>query len=69
MNNAAFELIDGFRHHKLFIDGRWVRSSRDQLTDDINPATGKIFARIQQAGAEEVKLFPVSREFRSGNWT
>jgi acyl-CoA reductase-like NAD-dependent aldehyde dehydrogenase len=55
MNNAAFDLIDGIPHYKLFIDGRWVSSSRNQLADDINPATGKIFARTQQAGAEEVK--------------
>ena len=55
MNEAAFDLIDGIPHYKLFIDGRWVRSSRNQLADDINPATGKVFARTQQAGAEEVK--------------
>jgi acyl-CoA reductase-like NAD-dependent aldehyde dehydrogenase len=55
MNEAAFDLIDGIPHYKLFIDGQWVRSSRNQLADDINPATGKVFARTQQAGAEEVK--------------
>ena len=54
MNEAAFDLIDGIPHYKLFIDGQWVRSSRNQLADDINPATGKVFARTQQAGAEEV---------------
>lgn len=41
MNNAAFDLIDGIPHYKLFIDGRWVNSSRNRLADDINPATGK----------------------------
>ena len=54
MNPASFDIIDGIPHYKLFIDGRWVSSSRNRLADDINPATGKVFARTQQAGAEEV---------------
>jgi vanillin dehydrogenase len=54
MNPASFDVIDGLRHYKLFIDGKWVRSSRNVLADDVNPATGQVFARIQQAGAEEV---------------
>jgi acyl-CoA reductase-like NAD-dependent aldehyde dehydrogenase len=54
MNPASYDVIDGLRHYKLFIDGRWVRSSRNMLADDINPATQKVFARTQQAGAEEV---------------
>ncbi len=54
MNPASFDIIDGLPHYKLFIDGKWVRSSRNMLADDVNPATGKVFARTQQAGAEEV---------------
>jgi vanillin dehydrogenase len=54
MNPASFDIIDGIPHYKLFIDGQWVSSSRNRLADDINPATGKVFARTQQAGAEEV---------------
>ena len=39
MNEAAFDLIDGIPHYKLVIDGQWVRSSRNQLADDIHSAT------------------------------
>jgi vanillin dehydrogenase len=54
MNPASFDIIDGLPHYKLFIGGKWVRSSRNMLADDVNPATGKVFARTQQARAEEV---------------
>lgn len=64
MNPASFDVIDGLPHYKLFIDGEWVKSSRNQLADDINPATGKIFARVQQAGAEEVER-AIAASFRA----
>ena len=55
MASASFETIDGVPTYKLFIDGKWVDSSRNALDDDINPATGEIFARVQQAGPAEVE--------------
>ncbi|MFC3693996.1 aldehyde dehydrogenase family protein [Chenggangzhangella methanolivorans] len=54
MNPAAFDVVDGVPHYKLFIDGEWTNSSRNMLHDDINPATGKVFVRTQLAGAAEV---------------
>jgi vanillin dehydrogenase len=54
MHPASYDLIDGLPHYKLFIDGQWTNSLRNMLADDVNPATGKVFARTQQAGAEEV---------------
>ncbi len=54
MNPASFDLVDGIPHYKLYIDGQWVNSLRNLLADDVNPATGKVFARTQQAGAQEV---------------
>jgi vanillin dehydrogenase len=55
VNPASYEIIDGIPHYRLFIDGEWVGSSRNVVADDINPATGAVFARMQQAGAEEVE--------------
>jgi vanillin dehydrogenase len=54
MNPAAFDEIAGVRTYKLFIDGAWVRSSRNIAADSINPADGTVFGRTQQAGREEV---------------
>jgi acyl-CoA reductase-like NAD-dependent aldehyde dehydrogenase len=55
MNSDAFDIIDDVRVYKLFIDGEWIRSSRNSIVDDYNPATGDLFARIQQAGPDEVE--------------
>ncbi|MBU6420159.1 MAG: aldehyde dehydrogenase family protein, partial [Proteobacteria bacterium] len=55
MHPDASEMIDDVPTYKLFIDGEWVRSQRNSVADDFNPATGELFARVQQAGAEEVE--------------
>lgn len=55
MNSASWEMIDGVPTYMLFIDGQWVRSSVNAVVDDFNPSTGKLYARLQQAGAEEVE--------------
>lgn len=54
MNPNSFDTIDGIRTYKLFIDGKWVASSRNRLADSLNPATGQVFARTHQVGAEKV---------------
>ena len=55
MQADAFDVVDGLPTYRLFIDGKWVRSSRNSIAEDINPATGDIFARMQQAGPDEVE--------------
>jgi vanillin dehydrogenase len=55
MNDAAWEIIDGLRTYKLFIDGEWVTSRRNEIVHDVNPATGEVFAAVQQAGDEEIE--------------
>ncbi len=68
MNPASFDMIDGLPHYKLFINGTWLRSSRNTLADDINPATGKVFARTQQAGAEEVDKAIAAADAAAAIW-
>ncbi|WP_375454170.1 aldehyde dehydrogenase family protein [uncultured Methylobacterium sp.] len=68
MNPAAFDVIDGLPHYKLFIDGTWTMSSRNRLADDVNPATGAVFARTQQAGAEEVDRAIASAHAAAQTW-
>lgn len=43
------------KEYKLFIDGEWVESSSNTLADDINPATGELFARVHQASAADLE--------------
>ena len=43
------------REYKLFIDGKWVASSNGALADDMNPATGAVYARVHQASKDDVE--------------
>jgi len=40
---------------KLFIDGEWVASSTGTVADDMNPATGEIYAKVHQASREDIE--------------
>src|SRR6202042_2195710 len=53
---AAFELIDGVPNYNLYVGGKWIRSSRNEAAESRNPATGELFAKVQQAGAAETEL-------------
>jgi acyl-CoA reductase-like NAD-dependent aldehyde dehydrogenase len=53
---AAFELIDGIPNYNLYVGGKWIRSSRNEAAESRNPATGELFAKVQQAGAAETEL-------------
>lgn len=43
------------KEYKLFIGGEWVASSGNTILDDINPATGKVYARVHHASAADVE--------------
>lgn len=68
MHPAATESIDGLKAYKLFIDGQWVTSGRNVLADDVNPATGLVFAKVQQAGPEEVEAAISAASSASKMW-
>ena len=38
-----------------YIGGRYVRSASGETFDDINPATGEVLCRVEQAGVAEVE--------------
>lgn len=40
--------------YKLFINGQWQASSAGKIDDDINPATGEVYARVHQASKEDL---------------
>src|SRR5580700_3365709 len=54
--SAAFDLIDGVPNYNLYVGGKWVRSPRNEAVESRNPATGELFAKVQQAGAAETEL-------------
>jgi len=68
MTPNSFDVVDGVRNYKLFIDGEWITSSRNSLFDDINPATGEVFARVQQAGLVEIDQAIASAHRAGEDW-
>src|SRR5690348_2178483 len=54
----------------LFIGGRWVQPASGEHFDSLNPATGKVLARIAQAGAAEVDAaVAAARAAQEGWWS
>ncbi|HEX6566805.1 MAG TPA: aldehyde dehydrogenase family protein [Chthoniobacterales bacterium] len=51
----SFEMIDEAPSYNLYINGEWTRSFRNESAKSVNPATGELFAWVQQAGGAETK--------------
>jgi vanillin dehydrogenase len=68
MHADAFDVVDGLPTYRLFIDGRWVRSSRNSIAKDLNPATGNVFAQMQQAGPDEVEQAIAAAHRAAASW-
>lgn len=56
------------KEYKLFIDGEWTASSTSTLQDDINPATGEVFARIHQASAADLERAIAAADRAFATW-
>src|SRR5271155_1868023 len=41
--------------HPMYINGAWRQGSEGGVADDVNPASGKVFARIAQASLQDVE--------------
>ena len=41
--------------HPMYIDGEWRPGSEGAFAEDVNPATGAVFARVAQASARDVE--------------
>jgi aldehyde dehydrogenase (NAD+) len=68
MNPLSYDVVDGIKHYKLFINGTWTASSRNALLDVSNPATGEVFARVHQAGTEEIEAAIATSHRASEIW-
>ncbi|GAC1545528.1 MAG: aldehyde dehydrogenase [Myxococcales bacterium] len=69
-------MIDRAKHapaaetHGLFIDGREVPGSSDELIDVLNPATGEVLARTAHGTAQDIDraILSARRAFESKEW-
>ncbi len=58
------------KHYKMLIDGEWVGASDGALFESINPTTGKAWAMIPEATADDVDraVRAADRAFNHGAW-
>jgi acyl-CoA reductase-like NAD-dependent aldehyde dehydrogenase len=56
---------------QAFIDGRYVDAASGSTFDSINPATGKLLARVAAGDAEDINRAVASARavFRKGSWS
>jgi acyl-CoA reductase-like NAD-dependent aldehyde dehydrogenase len=43
------------KEYRLFIDGEWVAARSGVIADDLDPATDDVFARVHQAGPDDLE--------------
>lgn len=55
MNDIDKNLLTELEVQPMYINGAWRAGSEAGVADDINPATGKVFARIAQASASDME--------------
>ncbi len=56
--------------HKLFINGEWVEAQSGKTLDVLNPATGKVIAKVAAGDAADIDLAvkAARKAFESGPW-
>jgi vanillin dehydrogenase len=57
------------KEYKLFINGEYVPSSTNTLIDDINPTTGKAFAKIHMASKEDIEAAITAADDAFKSWS
>src|SRR5690606_5765218 len=54
----------------LFIDGKWIAASSDELLDSVNPSTGKLLGRLALATERDVDMaVAAARRALEGPWS
>jgi len=56
------------KEYQLFIDNEYTSSASGEYSDDINPATNKLYARIQNAGKADVERILASSAKAFETW-
>ena len=56
------------QEYQLFIDGEYVSSASGEYTDDMNPATNEVYARVQNAGKADLEKVLASSQKAFETW-
>src|SRR5207244_3953373 len=67
MTNAR--AIQGLaKHYRMFIDGEWVDSKKEETIDVVNPATERVIASVPKANREQAKAALQAAEDSQPRW-
>ena len=63
--------MSNLEHYKMFINGEWSDSENNNTFESINPSTGKPWAVIPEASANDVNQAVTSayNAFNEGEWS
>jgi aldehyde dehydrogenase (NAD+) len=68
-STVSHPFLDG-KLKRLFIGGEWVESLAQETFDCLNPATGKVIAKVSRGGAEDIdRAVKAAREAFEGPWS
>src|SRR5690606_32113269 len=56
------------KEYQLFIDNEYVSSASGTYSDDLNPATGEVYAKVQNAGKDDVERILASSAKAFETW-
>jgi aldehyde dehydrogenase (NAD+) len=56
------------KEYQLFIDNEYISSASGKYSDDMNPATNEVYARVQNAGQEDVERILASSAKAFETW-
>ena len=69
MSATAHPFLDG-KPKRLLIGGQWVEAMSGRTFETVNPATGKVIARLAEGGAEDVdRAVAAARTAFEGPWS
>ncbi|MCK9503400.1 MAG: aldehyde dehydrogenase family protein [Porticoccaceae bacterium] len=68
-STVSHPFLDG-KLKRLLIGGEWVESLAQETFDCLNPATGKVIAKVSRGGAEDIdRAVKAAREAFEGPWS
>src|SRR5947209_8538 len=56
------------KHYRMFIDGEWVDSKREEMIEVVNPATERVIASVPKASREQAKAALEAAEAAQPRW-
>ena len=58
---SALDWVQARQPFELFLNNRWVKPASGQYLESVNPATGKVLARVAAGGCSESGDIPGNR--------